>query len=163
MKNGFEYEAQTLLLATWNFAYFRYILKEIKPAELNEIIKKSNTIFNTLKGAKFQHADFLNDKELRDKTTKIYNLLTPAVKQTGATKMMSLKMPELFIMWDTGIRKKWKIRNSAKADDYLNFLVLMQNEFKKINFATSKSPPAKAVDEYNYITSEQNKKKKQKQ
>ncbi|MDD3159971.1 MAG: hypothetical protein PHQ98_03320 [Candidatus ainarchaeum sp.] len=151
INKGYEYEAYSLLLATWNFAYFRYIIKEIKPIDLQSAITETNPIFKKLKNKKFEDVDFENDLELREDISKIYNIFCKISKQTGASKMMALKNPNLFVMWDTQIRKKWKIKNKATSKDYLEFLIKMKNEFKKINFTNVKKPIAKAIDEYNFI------------
>ena len=40
MKNGFEVEAYLLILATWNFARFRYAVRGFKLSNFQKIIKK---------------------------------------------------------------------------------------------------------------------------
>ncbi|MDM7987333.1 MAG: hypothetical protein QUS13_08375, partial [Smithella sp.] len=52
---------------------------------------------------------------------------------------------------DTEIRKIYKIDNRGTADDYVKFLIKMQDYFKNINWDGQAQPLAKAIDEYNYV------------
>ncbi|MDO8538292.1 MAG: hypothetical protein Q7S21_05390 [archaeon] len=158
LRDGYNYEAYSLLLATWNFAYFRYMLTTMKSKDFENAINETQVLFKELEGKHFEKADFSNDINLRNKTEKIYETFKKIVKQTGASKIMALRMPELFVMWDTGIRKMWKINNKASSEDYLDFLVKMQKEFNKIKVTKSNTSLAKAIDEYNYIKSTEQKK-----
>lgn len=64
---------------------------------------------------------------------------------------MALKNPELFVMWDTEIRKIYKISNKATPADYLKFLRKMKEVFGYIKWRDKNTPIAKAIDEYNYV------------
>mgnify|MGYP001582532196 FL=1 len=65
--------------------------------------------------------------------------------------MMALKRHNLFVMWDTNIRAMYKIDNKADSNDYIKFLNLIKERFKKIKWRNKKQPLAKAIDEYNYV------------
>ena len=47
IKNGFEVEAYVLILATWNFARFRYFMKIFDLRKFQKVIKQINPIFKT--------------------------------------------------------------------------------------------------------------------
>lgn len=149
LKEGYELEAYILILATWNFAGFRYFLKDFDLDKFQNLIDKINPLFEKIKNLTFNKVDF-NDKELRDDIKAIYSKLKEMTKQTGATKIMALKNPALFPMWDTAIRKKFKISNKGSSEDFINFLNKIKKKFKGIIWRKKKHF-AKAIDEYNYV------------
>ena len=156
---GHEIEAYILILATWNFAGFRFFLRNFDLNKFENIIKKLNPIFNKLKNKTFEKVD-LKNKNLQEDVKLIYEELKKIVKQTGASKIMALKNQKLFVMWDTEIRKIYRINNRATLDNYIEFLEKMKNEFKEIKYQNKKIPFAKAIDEYNYVKAEENKRNK---
>jgi hypothetical protein len=147
---GYEIEAYILILATWNFAGFRYLLKDFDLGKFRSTIKNLNSHFDKLKNLTFEKAD-LEDDDFISEIKFIYQKLKDIVKQIGATKMMALKNPGLFVMWDTKIREMYRINNKATPDDYIKFLKKMKEEFGHIKWTDKKKPFAKAIDEYNYI------------
>ena len=147
---GYETEAYVLLLATWNFAGFRYLVTDFNANKFETAVKKLNPVFDRLKAQTLQDAN-LDDKALAQDIKLIYRKLKGMVKQTGASKLMALKNPALFVMWDTKIRRMYRINNAADPDDYLRFLEHMKQEFAHIKWAHAVTPLAKAIDEYNYI------------
>jgi|SRR3989344_3075329 len=153
----FEIEAYILLLATWGFSYFRFVMIKMKLDIFRKILKEINPYFDGLQYYKFPEANF-NDPNLKNKIVYIYEKLRyyDAVKQTGATKIMALKNPDLFVMWDTEIRRYYGISDRATASDYIDFLDMMKEKFKNLIRCTPKS-----IDEYNYIVT-QSKVKEQK-
>ena len=151
---GYETEAYILILATWNFAGFRFFLKKFNLTKFENTLKKLNPIFNKIKKETFECVDF-KSKDLQKDIKLIYSKLKKFVGQTGASKIMALKNPNLFVMWDTEIRKMYRIDNQAKPDDYIEFLQRMKNEFKGIKWQDKKRPFAKVIDEYNYVKAEE--------
>ena len=114
--------------------------------KFRKTISEINPIFEKLKNEKFETADF--DK-LREDIPFIYNKLNELVKQTDAAKIMYFKNPNLFVMWDTKIRKKWGIRQiRTTAEDYINFLKLMKQNFSHIKWRNRKISLARAIDAY---------------
>ena len=81
----------------------------------------------------------------------IYGELKNHVRQTGASKIMALKNPHLFMMWDTRIRKLYHIDNKGNPDDYIEFLGRMKGEIIDIKWHNKGKSFAKAIDEYNYV------------
>lgn len=165
--NNFEIEAYFLILATWNFALFRYAVKDFDIGGFKKIIKEINPYFDKLQTGEFRT---LNFDQYEEDIKKIYNTLSPikGVKYTGASKIMHLKNRNVFVMWDGYIQgnkpqkyyneleivKKgvWEIKNYGNsADDYFLFLKEMQKLFKNINFQNERKTFAKAIDEFNYV------------
>ena len=152
--NGYEVEAYILILSTWNFADFRYFLKNLDIDHFNKIIFEINPVFKKIKDISFENADFYDPKLQKD-IKFIYTKLKEIVRQTGTSKVMALKKPDLFVMWDTAIRKMYKIDIKANAEDYLEFLIKMKSEFGEIQWNNKNSDLAKAIDEYNYVLVEE--------
>src|SRR3989344_1890703 len=123
--SGFEVEAYILILATWNFAGFRYVMKDFDLREFQKVINLINPIFKKLENTQFENIDFANNSVAPD-IKYIYVQLKKIAKQTGASKIMALKNSRLFVMWDTEIRKIYEIDNKSEADDYIQFLSKMQ-------------------------------------
>ena len=146
----YEVEAYVLILATWNFAGFRYLVNDFNVNKFEATIEKLNPTFDKLSNQTLQTAD-LEDPIIAKQIKHLYQELKNIVKQTGASKMMALKNPDLFVIWDTKIRKMYKIDNKADPDHYIQFLKKMKALFSHIRWTDTKRPLAKAIDEYNYI------------
>jgi len=155
IEKGFEVEAYILILATWNFARFRYFMKNFDLRKFQEVINRVNPIFKKLENTHFKNIDFTDNAVVID-IKFIYNQLKKIAEQTGASKIMALKNSKLFVMWDTEIRKIYKIDNKGEADDYIQFLIKMQKCFEDIKWSGKTPPLAKAIDEYNYVIADRN-------
>lgn len=151
---GYEIEAYILILATWNFADFRFFLKNFNLRSFENTIKKLNPIFKKIENRSFQEVNF-RDEEIRKDIKLVYSELKRHVRQTGTGKIMALKNPNLFVMWDTGIRKLYNIDNKSSPDDYVEFLEKMKEEFKDIKWQDKNRPLAKVIDEYNYVLTQE--------
>lgn len=174
-KKGYKYPSIILLLSTWNFAYFRYILKDFNFKNFKKDFKKLNNDFRIFENKGFKDID-LNDKEIEARIKRIYTTLSEAgsvhgikrsgIKPVGATKVMHLVNPNFFVMWDNGIISHYKkdtkknrksigkIDNSANG--YFNFMRLMQKLYKEGKFKSqkfsrdkSKNGIPRAIDLYN--------------
>jgi len=146
---SYEIEAYTLMLATWNFARYRYFVNNFDLKDFKRKIQVEwNPVFDELKEEKIQLADF---SKIGDKIKKLYNSISQikGIEYTGGSKIMHLKLPELFVMWDTKIRKEYKVKTSA--EDFLEFHKKIQQKFQDIKWKSKKKTLAKAIDEYNYI------------
>jgi|SRR3989344_3403585 len=151
IEKGFEVEAFFLILATWNFATFRYAVKEFDINGFINLIKNEcDPIFNKLKNKNIEN---VNLDEIEDDIKELYIKLSSikGVKYTGASKLMHLKNRHLFIMWDGFIRKQYGF-NKGTPDDYFNFLKKMQEMTKNVKWINDNKTLAKAIDEYNYMT-----------
>ncbi|RMF05490.1 hypothetical protein D6764_04575, partial [Candidatus Woesearchaeota archaeon] len=90
IKRGLELEAYLLILSTWNFAGFRFVLTRFDMKKFKKTISEINPVFRKLEKEKFETANF---DELREDISFIYDKLKELVKQTGATKIMYFKNP----------------------------------------------------------------------
>lgn len=148
--HGYSIEAYILVLATWNFAYFRYILKDLDLAKFASAMAEVDADLERLKGVTFENAD-LTDLALQADIKRAYGTLKDLVGQTGASKLLALKRDDLFVMWDTAIRAMYKIDNRGRPDDYITFLTKMKSEFGGISSSNKERPLAKLIDEYNFV------------
>lgn len=165
--NNFEMEAYLLILATWNFARFRYAVNDFDINRFKEKIKKLDPYFNRMKDEDFRTINF---DEYREDIKKIFETLSSikGVEYTGASKIMHLKNRCVFVMWDgyiKGERQKkyyneldivkngdWEIKKYQNTpEDYFHFLKDMQERFKDINFQSDEKTFAKAIDEFNFV------------
>lgn len=157
IEKGFEVEAYILILATWNFARFRFITKTFKIEKFLEVMQETSPVFEKIKNKRFEELDFRDEATILD-IKFIYTELKKIAEQTGATKIMALKNSNLFVMWDTEIRKMYKIGDRTSAEDYLKFLEKMQYLFSDIEIKEKTKSLAKAIDEYNYVLAEERRK-----
>ena len=128
MEKRLELEAYIIILATWNFASLRYVMKTFDLEGFKKSLKKIEPAYNKLKNLNFKTVNLNKyEKEIR----KIYSELCKydGVKFTGTPKLMHLKNPKLFVMWDKRIKEFYGFRK-GDSDDYFNFLKLMQKKFK---------------------------------
>jgi hypothetical protein len=156
---GYEIEAYLMILATWNFANFRYILTTFDLAAFRNVIDKTQPIFERLHTATFQTADI---NALSDDIKSVYAPFKNLVGQTGAAKILHFKHPGLFVMWDTNIRSKFKINNQSTPGDYIAFLKTMKSEFGHLQWDRKDKTFAKGIDEYNFVIAHRNRKQKKK-
>ena len=137
-----------LMLSTWNFAYFRYHIKDFDLSGFEKTINECD--FDYFKDKNFEEMDF-NDEELKERIIKIYRQLSSfkGVKFVGATKVMYFLCPKVFIMWDGKIIKHYKVKTAPGG--YVEFMKKMQEMYKKRMFEKlekSVSIP-RAIDIYN--------------
>jgi len=166
--NSFDVEGYILLLATWNFALFRYAMKQFDIEQFRKSLLSLKEPFSRLEHYKIESADL--DRSAAD-IKNIFTTLSKieGVKFTGAPKLMHLKNPNLFVMWDEYIRggksKKYYdnleivttgqcvIEKYGKdADGYFRFLKDMQCRFSHLSSPSKTKTMAKAIDEFNYVT-----------
>jgi hypothetical protein len=109
-------------------------------------------LFAKLNGIKLED---MNISEVESGIEKIYEKLANcnAIKFTGASKLMSLEIPELFVMWDMAIRERYGIKGQD-SKNYIEFLNRVKDATKGVVWEKNKLgvPLAKAIDEYNYVT-----------
>jgi hypothetical protein len=167
LNNNFEIEAYLLILATWNFANFRYVVKDFNISEFEERIRRLDPHFNRLRNKDLRTINF---DEYKEDIGEIYETLASieGVKYTGASKIMHLKNRFVFIMWDGYIKGHhsskyykelkickegdWKLRHYGNdAKSYLQFLKDMQESFKDVTFQSDRKTFTKAIDEFNYV------------
>ncbi|MDP3696417.1 MAG: hypothetical protein Q8R55_00085, partial [Candidatus Taylorbacteria bacterium] len=150
MKHGFDIEAYIMMLSIWNFARFRYAVRSFNLDKFCNTIQKLEPVFKKFLDQTFKSIDL--DKYGSD-LKKIFSSLASikGIEKTGAPKIMHLRIPGVFVMWDTWIRNFYGFKN-GDAEDYLNFLKLMQEKFGNMKKTVSDRTLAKLIDEHNYIT-----------
>lgn len=149
IKDGYCSDACVFMLSTWNFAAFRYVIRGFNFKLFDKIIKKLLPKFNKFKGKNIRTINLGNyEKEIKNIFNILYDI--KGVRSTGASKLMHLFAPETLIMWDGYIRRFYGFRK-GNAEDYFNFLKLMQDNFGKLKLNTKKITLAKAIDQYNYV------------
>lgn len=165
---GLKIEAYLIILTTWNFANFRYAVKDFDLISFEKTLKALEKNFAPLDNIEFRRADF--DSYIKD-ICEIYISLSKikGIYFTGASKLMHLRNRKLFILWDDyirGLKSKryyekldivkqgnWIIkRYGNKPEDYIEFLKDMQKRFSQVHFKENRKTFAKAIDEFNYVT-----------
>lgn len=162
-ENEYTIKGLLLLLFTWNYAaketkklnflnvgeLLRATKKDLILLEKYSIITVDDTAWEVIKG--------------------IFNQFRNLIGQTGSSKALSLLNPELFVMWDTSIRKYLNrklipgIESGNKGEHYVIFLKGIKNIIKAYNISEKLSPDsviAKKIDEFHYVTLVMNKRAK---
>lgn len=143
-------QASVIVLAVWNTMRFRFMTSHGENLfKLKSTLDACRPLFTKTEGYKIQTADI---QKIRPVIQEIYGMLSKikGVEYTGASKVMSLMNPELFVMWDDRIRKHYKI-DTHDGSSYVEFLSKIKKEVKAIDWSDTAKPLAKAVDEYNYV------------
>jgi len=148
IKEGKVLQGLILMLSTWNFAYFRFHMKDFDLKSFEKAIKECDIDY--FKDKRFEKINF-EDKEVKERIIKIYKILSSfnGVKFVGATKVMHFLYPDVFIMWDGKIIKQYKAKTSPEG--YIDFAKKMQEMYKRGDFGEldkSVSIP-RAIDIYN--------------
>lgn len=148
IEKGLETEAFLFILSTWNFATFRYAMKEFDLENFKKLVNNLKPYFEKFKGESIETINFDNhEKDIKYIFQELSNI--KGIQYTGASKLMHLTIPEVFVMWDAYIRKAWGLKE-GKEEDYFNFLKLMQKEFKEMEKSKDRTL-SKLIDEYNYV------------
>jgi len=101
---GYDVEGSILFLATWNFASFRYAATDFDIDGFRDLLKSELAdAFQALVHCDIQHVDL---EAQGPRIERMFDRLASMkeVLYTGATKVMHLKCPELFVIWDAYIR-----------------------------------------------------------
>ena len=149
MEAGFETEAMLFILSTWNFARFRYAIRSFDLDHFQKVLKTLEPPFDKLKKENFKTINFDKYKEDIGKIFISLSLIK-GIEKTGAPKLMHLKIPEVFVMWDSFIRNYYGFKK-GDGEDYFAFLKLMQEKFKNAKINQGRTL-AKSIDEHNYKT-----------
>ena len=108
------------ILSTWNSARFRFAMKDFDLDAFIDTVKKLGPYFQ-----KMQYEDFrtINIDKYSNNIIHIFQTLAniKGIESTGAPKLMHLKLPKVFVMWDRHIRKAYGYAN-GDAVDYVAFL-----------------------------------------
>ena len=150
-----------LLLYTWNFAAKK--TKTLNFQNVGELMRNTKNDLKFLKKYSIRTAD----NDAWGVIKQIFDQFRSLLGQTGASKALSLLNPELFVMWDTAIRKRLNIElirgimNGESGEYYVIFLKGIQNIIEEYRIAEKlpqNSVVAKKIDEYHYVRIVMNKK-----
>lgn len=148
LDNNFEIAAYILILSTWNFARFQYKMRHFDLDNFKNLMVSLEDNIKNLDELNFENAEFDNiEKDINEVYTPLSEI--EGIEYTGASKIMHLKNPKLFVMWDSYIRENYEIE-TKDYKGYIQFLKKMQIDFK--NIAIGCKNKAKLIDEYNYIS-----------
>lgn len=147
--------ASIIILATWNMGRFRFFVNDPQNLiNLKKALEECMPLFEKIKEEDFKTVNF---DEIGEIVKLIYSKLS-AVKgseYTGSSKIIHLLNKNLFVMWDTyirkGYKKKYGIPKGTSGDDFLKFQKLMQKLFGHIKWDEPNKTLPKAIDENNYI------------
>jgi hypothetical protein len=171
VNKGYKTEAYILILATWNVGHAKFAGGKLNIEEFEKKITGLQRHLDKLDKETIGSIDFATyERQIK----RIYRVLAgiEVIKYTGASKVMHLMNPKVFVMWDNYIRGRkgkrnfqrlsivknkyrlWK-RYGNNDQSYLQFLKDMQELFGHLCPRYSKSRYsyrtfAKAIDEYNY-------------
>jgi hypothetical protein len=130
-----------LIIITWNAAGFQRLKKEIKDNLENDILEaytKTRLDLEKLKGKRLENLN-LNGDELKETIKKIFQEFSSkkSIGPTGASKILHVLNPYLFMMWDRKIREAYhklraKNHELGGPDCYLEFLKQSQEIIKTI-------------------------------
>lgn len=150
VENGFEIEGYIIISATWNRREFAKASSEFPLNEFRRVAEEDcKLLFQKLDGLRFEDVNF---DDIRSEIIQLYDILSEfrGIKYVGASKIMHLKNPQLFVMWDTNIRQFYRIWDT-KAENYLKFLKKMQEISNHIKWTDKRKTLAKVIDEYNFM------------
>ena len=164
--NKYPIQACVIILAVWNVGNFRFVKnREQFLFEFKSTFEECKPLFKQLENLDFRNTDF---DAVQDIIKEIYNKLAKinGVSYTGASKVMHLVNPNIFVIWDSYIsgqkpKKYYKDLDIAKngrkfkkyernAEGYINFHKDMQITFKDIKYNGERTF-AKVIDEFNYV------------
>lgn len=168
---NFVVEAHLLLLSTWNFARFRYVIPSFDLCGYEALLNDLTNQLQPLLHAEFTTVDLGKDKQMIvDSFDKLAGIR--GIESTGAAKILHLLNPHLFVMWDNAIGG----RHSPKKDyanldvirsgfwnppvypfarsgaGYYDFLGYCQTIFKGLVSPSPRKTLAKCIDEFNYCS-----------
>ena len=142
---------------------------------LGETLRNLEKEFGEFRGMRFLVIDF-SEGRFSNAIRKIYGELDPIPylgSPTTISKVLHLLNPEIFVMWDNDIKKRYRLKNNRVRDTpegYLEFLKEVQKELKEalherqretgrglddieqeIRHRYKNKTLARIVDEYNWI------------
>jgi len=155
---GYPLQASIIILAVWNIARFRVLKNEEYGKMLDDLknaIGEGKSKFESLRGKDFRTFNF---NEIEAPMKEAYSKLSEikGVKHTGASKVMHLLNRDLFLMWDSAMRKEYGRKfhghtYKPAADSYIDYHKKMQEKVKNIKWNRSDKTLPKAIDEFNFV------------
>jgi len=148
---AYPLQASIIILAVWNMNRFRFTVNDAKNLiDLRRAIKKVIPKFENLQEKEFRTAKF---GEIGGTVKEIYSTLSKVkgVEHTGASKVMHLLNRNLFLIWDSYMRKEYGYHKYSNEDGYLHYLIKMQDKVRNVEWDRCDKTLPKAIDEFNFM------------
>jgi hypothetical protein len=130
-----------IIIITWNAVRFQRLPKEVRDNLENDILEaymKTRLELEKLKGERLENLH-LNDDELKETIKRIFLEFSSkkSIEFTGASKILHVLNPFVFMMWDNSIRDAYhklhtNNHKSGSPECYLEFLKQSQEIIKTI-------------------------------
>lgn len=144
-------EALSVLLQTWNQAYYRY--REFDSKHFSDIENLINSHYRIISSFRNRSIESLNDEE-QDVIKKVFGKFEKVLGPVGAAKSLHLLAPRFFPLWDRAIANVYKvtlIKSGNNGENYFNFMKMSKEQSIKLGGEEALGRnPLKALDEYNY-------------
>jgi hypothetical protein len=166
IRSGFRLEAHLLILATWNFARFRYVTRDFDLDGYETTLGRLDKLLQPLADCDLMAAKLTQH---RTRIVQAFDLLSSieGIRYTGAAKILHLLHPRLFVMWDrfiSGHYPKHRYRSleivksgfwpqrrfGSSGDGYYEFLEFCQTRFRGFVSPDPRKTLAKCIDEFNF-------------
>ena len=166
---GFVVDAHILVLATWNFARFRYALTRFDLTGYEHTIERLSRDLSVLADHELMTVDLDGNRNM---IVAAFDTLSriKGIEFTGAAKVLHLLVPSIFAMWDRAImgwsqpfkdydkldivkNGFWHKRKFGKSGNgYHEFLVTCRNRFRGLKSPDNRKSLTKCIDEFNFCT-----------
>jgi hypothetical protein len=130
-----------IIIITWNAVRFQRLSKEVRDKSENDILEaytKTELELEKLRGERLENLN-LNDGEFGETIKRIFLefSLKKSIGFTGASKILHVLNPFVFMMWDNNIRNAYhelhvEDHKSGSPECYLEFLKQSQEIIKTI-------------------------------
>jgi hypothetical protein len=130
-----------LIIITWNAIRFQKLRKEVRDELENDIFEaytKTKLDLEKLREKRLENLN-LNESELKETIKKIFLVFSSkkSIEFTGASKILHVLNPYVFMMWDSSIREAYhklhtKNHELRSPDCYLEFLKQSQEIIRTI-------------------------------
>ncbi len=144
-------EALSVLLQTWNKAYYQYHkFDNAHLTSIENLLSEHQAILADYRHRSIDTLDHRDESALKNLFQAFERVLGPV----GAAKTLHLMAPDCFPLWDRKIADGYKLslgRAGSNGDRYWQFLLISQGQCQ----ALKHNDPAslnrlKSIDEYNY-------------
>lgn len=164
---GFTVEAHLLILATWNFARFRYATRTFDLEGYGKTVEQLAKSLQALRGQELLKLTLAEHKQQIVEAFKTLAVIK-GIEFTGAAKILHLMFPAVFVMWDRYIsgqysKKHYSTLDVVRSNDwsyhrfpssgegYFDFLLSCQQRFKSVVSKDGRKTVAKCIDEFNFV------------
>ena len=141
-------EAVGMLLLSWNASYYRF-RGGFDEDHLREIEDLLGDWYADITCYRARPLEELDDDE-GDVIVDLFDDFAAVLGPTGAAKALHLLAPRFFPLWDTPIRKGYRIWRTD-GEGYLVFMLVTRDQFRELGGeAVWGDALVKRIDEYNY-------------